>query len=673
MRCSGFGWVVFAIIIAMACPVQAEEQKDNTSDQVVMSEVVVTASREEESVETVPADVSVIDAMDIEQSNAQNVPELLQSLAGVHISDISGNQRNYTVDLRGFGESSQQNILLLVDGRRVNLQDLSGPDWNSIPVERIERIEVIRGSRGSVVYGDNATAGVINIITKQGAGTNSSATQSAGSYGTSKSTMSANTAVGITAIDITGGLATSDGYRDNSDSKAMDLGVNLRVDPSTATRFNLSTGYHFDNTRNPGGLLEDDFQAGADRTDTTHPTDFDRVQDQYVKAGLEMDMLSDDTFKIEAALRNRDKRSHGSFAGGYSFEADTDSDIITASTQMIFREDFEGVANKVILGIDFTDGEQSYDSDSFNGGVPSGSIQTTLRKINGAWYIQDNLSAGDHLALSMGYRSDRAIFKYEDTPVSKRIFDEGAYDFGINYLFRKNTHAYIAYNHGFRYPVMDEQFNYFYSSVNTTVNPQVSDNYEAGFTWEAVPRLTFFNNYFLVQTDDEIFFNPDLAVYDNDNMEGTTTRQGLVIGFNWFGDHLQAGLSYTYTETEMGDGPYKGKEVPNVPNYKATGNLSYRWADGLFLGLDAIYVGERYLISDLYNAYDKAEDYTVVNAKIKFDWQQFLLFVNLNNLFNTSYSAYEGLSYNASYVEMPGRYPSPEFNFLVGFTVRYGE
>ncbi len=668
MRGSVVGLVVFMLMIALAWPVWAEETDKQDSDQVVMNEVVVTASRDEEAVEKVPAHVSVIDAVDIAQSNAGNVPELLQTMTGVHISDISGNQRNYTVDLRGFGESSQQNILLLVDGRRVNLQDLSGPDWTLIPLERIERIEVIRGSRGSVVYGDNATAGVINIITKQGDGTNASATQSAGSYGTFKTAMSANARTGITAFDITGGVVDSDGYRDNSETQAMDLGINLNIDPADAVRLHLSTGYHYDDTRNPGGLLDEDFENGYDRTDTTHEDDFDRVQDQYVKTGLEMDMLSNDTFKIEASLRSRDKESYGTYAGGYWFDADTDTDIITASTQMVFREDFEGVANKVLMGFDYIDGQQSYDSES-----GYATIQTTLRKYSYAWFVHDNLSAGDHLTLSMGYRSDRAIFKYEDTEISKRIFDEGAYDFGINYMFRKNTHAYIAYNHGFRYPVMDEQFNYYYSSVNTTVDPQSSDNYEAGASMEALPGLTLSTNLFLIETRDEIFFNPDLSVYDNDNMEGTNIRRGFCVGFDWLGPKLQAGTSFTYTQTEMGDGPYKGQKIPNVPEYKATGRIAYQWSNGLFLGFDAVYVGERYRISDLYNEFDKADDYAVVNAKIKYDWQDLLLFVNLNNLFDTTYSAYEGITYNASYEPVPGYYPSPKFNFLVGFTVRYGE
>ena len=67
---------------------------------------------------------------------------------------------------QGFGETGPLNTLVLVDGRRVNEIDLSGVDWTQIPLDQIERIEIVRGS-GSVLYGDNAAAGVINIITKK--------------------------------------------------------------------------------------------------------------------------------------------------------------------------------------------------------------------------------------------------------------------------------------------------------------------------------------------------------------------------------------------------------------------------------------------------------------------------------------------------------------------------
>ena len=133
-----------------------------------MEEVVVTATRQEEQISSVPAHVSVITDEDIKKSTAQNIPDLLRNEAGVQVVDVTGNKRSFRVDLRGFGETAQSNTLVLVDGRRINQPDLSGTDWTLIALDRVKRIEVIRGGRGSVLYGDNASGGVINIITKEG-------------------------------------------------------------------------------------------------------------------------------------------------------------------------------------------------------------------------------------------------------------------------------------------------------------------------------------------------------------------------------------------------------------------------------------------------------------------------------------------------------------------------
>ncbi len=87
--------------------------------------------------------------------------------------------------MRGFGDASVTRVLVLVDGRRVNRPDLAGTNWLQVPVEDVERVEVVRGP-ASVLYGDHAVGGVINIITKKG-GEKLSVTASGmgGSFGSS--------------------------------------------------------------------------------------------------------------------------------------------------------------------------------------------------------------------------------------------------------------------------------------------------------------------------------------------------------------------------------------------------------------------------------------------------------------------------------------------------------
>jgi iron complex outermembrane receptor protein len=471
------------------------------------------------------------------------------------------------------------------------------------------------------------------------------------------------------AYDITAGWYNSDGYRDNSESDAKDIGGNLKLDPTDSLRLHLSGGYHYDDTRNPGALLQSNLDAGAEPTDTLYPDDFSKHEDYYAKAGLEIDMLSNDMFKLETSYRDRDKTVFGTYIGGW-FDAETTSVIWTVSPQLIFRGDFDGISNHVTIGTDFTQAEQDFDNKSEFYGVPS-QIVTSMEKENIAFYIHDRLGVGDKLYLSGGYRNDRATYQYEDAPQPEKVLDEESANAGINYVFGPESHIYGSFTQGFRYPVMDEQFNFFFSSVDHTLQPQRSRNYEIGGSVQIVTGFVARLNLFRTETKDEIFYNPE--AYTNQNMEGKTIRQGAEVGFEWHWKSLHIGAGYTFTDTEFEGGDYDGNEVPAVPRDRATARIGYTIAGGLFVGADAVYVGERFLISDLNNDFDKAEDYTVVNAKIQYDWRQFAFFVDLNNLLDEAYSTFSGLQYNAStFTYEPGFYPSPEFNVLAGIRGHFG-
>src|SRR4030042_6190237 len=132
---------------------------------IKIEEVVVTATRTEEEIEKIPSNVTVITQEDIKKSTATTIQDLLRNEDGLIIRDYYGTGTKSTVDMRGFAKGV--NTVILIDGRRINEIDLSGVDWNTIPLENVERIEIVRGT-GSILYGDNAMAGVINIITKRG-------------------------------------------------------------------------------------------------------------------------------------------------------------------------------------------------------------------------------------------------------------------------------------------------------------------------------------------------------------------------------------------------------------------------------------------------------------------------------------------------------------------------
>jgi iron complex outermembrane receptor protein len=637
---------------------------DETTEPPLMMETVVTATRFEEEISTVPANVTVITEEDIANSTAKDIPSILRTQVGVHVTDISGNRRTYRVDLRGFGETAQLNTLVLVDGRRTNQPDLSGSDWALIPLDRVERIEIIRGGRGSVLYGDNSSGGVINIITKEGEAFEAGGELALGSYDTFSAAAYVSEAKNNLSYALSGSYYDSDGYRDNSDLEAKDLGLNLDYLFGDIARVSLSSGYHKDEAGLPGALKTSDFAAGADRTDTTHPDDFADVDDYYIKLLPEIYFLEDSLFKLDLSLRERDSTFFSSFTGG-TFEGDTEIETTIASPQFIFKEQVYGFDNNLTFGIDYVKSEEDILNTTFFMGFPT-TDKFLLEKENYGYYIHDEIHLLENLALSGGYRYDKVEYRFDPSTPDKTDYDENLFTAGLNYNFFNESYAYLSFAESFRYPVLDELFDFFTNTIDTTLVPQTSNNYEMGIRHYFTKNVWAGLNFFRIDTEDEIFFNPTKGFFGtNDNFDDETRRDGVEVAAGIKFDGISLRASYTYTDAEVQGGQFEGNDVPSVPEHMATFDSIFDLGEGFIFALNGIYIGTRFLESDWDNAFPKQDDYVVLNAKVKYNWKKYTAFLDINNILDEEYSEFGVLS--SPPVE-PAFYPSPEINFLVGIS-----
>ena len=643
----------------------AEDSTKKESSISTMKEVVVTATRQAEEISSVPADVTVVTEKDIKNSTAYDVPDLLRNQVGVHVNDIAGNRRSYTVDLRGFGETAPLNTLVLVDGRRINQADLSGSDWSLIPLDRVKKIEIIRGGRGSVLYGDNAGGGVINIITKEGEAFKTGAEVSGGSYDTFKGSAFVSGTQSKLSYALSGNYLSSDGYRDNSGTEAKDLGLNLGYYQNDKVKWNLSGGYHKDSTGLPGGIKTSDFTAGKSRTDTLHPDDFADVEDYYVQGGPEVFFLSDSKFKMDVSLRKRKFLSFASFDAG-NFTGDTDIRTLTVSPQIILKEALWKFDNRLIIGFDYTDVDEDITNTSlFFGASTVGLFE--LKKKNYGYYIHDEFRPWEKFAVSGGYRYDRVDFNFKPSTPDNKTMHENLFTAGLDYNFYKKSSVYASYSRSFRYPVLDELFDFFTNTINTTLIPQESDNYEFGIRHYFTPRLFAKINIFRIDTENEIFYNPNR--FANENLDGETRRDGFEFSVTKTFDKVILKGNYSYTDATIRNGQFAEKAVPNVPRHKAAIGAQFTLGKGFSLVLDSIYVGERPFISDFSNNFENQKDYLVVNTKLKYRWKNITAFLNINNITDEEYSEYGAIS--TFPITETAFYPSPKINFLAGVSVEF--
>lgn len=181
------------------------------------------------------------------------MPDLLAEQVGITLQDFFGNNAVSTsVDMRGFGVTGGQNTLILLDGRRLSDIDLSSVQWSSVPLSSIERIEILRGT-GSVLYGDGASAGVINIVTRSPLkpGTHAEMYGRIGSYNTLERQFTGSIANETFGFNASAYGLTSDGYRANNRNEQINYSGNMRWAGANST-LDLRMGVDRQDVRLPG-------------------------------------------------------------------------------------------------------------------------------------------------------------------------------------------------------------------------------------------------------------------------------------------------------------------------------------------------------------------------------------------------------------------------------------
>ena len=158
--------VVLAVLLCAARPAAAQSESPSWMRGLddLMSLEVTSVSKKEQRLADTSAAVYVLTREDIRRSGLRTVANLLRLVPGVHVAQLDGSR--FAVSSRGMGGILAKHLLVMIDGRSIYTPYFAGVFWDAVdvPVEMIERIEVIRGP-GASIWGANAVNGVINIIT----------------------------------------------------------------------------------------------------------------------------------------------------------------------------------------------------------------------------------------------------------------------------------------------------------------------------------------------------------------------------------------------------------------------------------------------------------------------------------------------------------------------------
>src|SRR6056297_3168687 len=328
------------ILLLMIGPTTTFAQ-NNDSDGV---DVIVTAARTEESELSTPAHITVIAAEEIRESGEQSLVGILDKLAGINFTSYSGPQQAQ-IDMRGFGENSHGRVLVMVDGRRLNSQDMSGIQWLSIPLESIERVEVVHGSN-SVMYGNHAVGGVVNIITNESKepvefasnvaiGAYNSDQSRKGLFSSQRIRYGANQSA--TDGSVTFAHSTNEGHRERTESRSVNTLLNGGWDITEILRAEADFGYQWNTYQMPGALTEEQYESNPSQA----TNDADEAEEHDLSTFFSIEWFP--FYNTEVSLD-----------GGYRYQAaayDTPSDWTPHYTDRVYHT-FEASPKVVVEGYD---------------------------------------------------------------------------------------------------------------------------------------------------------------------------------------------------------------------------------------------------------------------------------------------------------------------------------
>lgn len=515
-----------------------------------LKETVVTATRFAEPAASLPLGVSVITADEIRASGATSVNDALVRLLGVPGRQDLFNGGDTSLDLRGFGETADSNQVVILDGLRLNEADLSGTRMAGIPIESIERIEVLRGS-GTVLYGEGATGGVIVITTKAGAGkqqaTGATAYAGVGSHGLRDLRASGvlSTAGGFT-LDAHAQKRKSDGFRPNqaSDLESGDASGQwsngtLRIGARVA-QDELDAGL-------PGSLTAAQYAANPRQSNNLQ--DHANIRNERLTAFAQAE-LGAWQLAFDAGRRERKLRSMN-----FGFPFDSDANAHTYALRAREEVSVGTAKNVLVLGADFNDWQRNV----------LGAFGSEANQKSRAFYAKDDVILQGGTRLSLGARTEH-ITKDESSSGTSLDDRQHAWELGASHPFGAGWTGYARVGRSFRLPNVDE---FSFTSPGVILQPQVSRDTELGTRWNYAGGKLEARLYRSALTN-EIGFDPNAVgafgfFGANVNFD-PTLRQGAELDWNHaVTSSFSTRVNAVVRRATFRSGPYDGKDVPLVP------------------------------------------------------------------------------------------------------------
>ena len=583
---------------------------------------------------------------DIKNSKATNIYDFLSQNTSLSLAPSSGNRFSKKISARGYGLTiGSHNLVVTLNGRRLNNIDTSGPEIAGVNINDIERVEITKGS-GSVIYGDSAMAGAIHFYTKKNIQTKISTTS--GNYGVSQT--SASVGINDKKIDLNISLdnskhdgfhkAATGGVKDKGKQTKSSIGGTYTTDGGTEISLDL---YRTNSDiRYPNYLSDAQFEADPTGSGSGSKYTYRDAESRTTNFKVKRNWGENFEFTTNRSAIDKESRNFYSYSGAtvdnYKYDYKSNDYLLTYTNGDI----------KIDSGVNIFDGKRTVESTTV-------SSRNTTSKENLGVFSQLQYFRNDSV-FSVGARSEKVDYNYspESGTALSGEYDLNAFDIGINTSLSPNTTIFTNYNHAFQAPLIDR---FFISATwpatgqvfNGFVRPSKSRTFNIGLnhlTDNSKTKLTLYRS----NIKDEMFLcksnaASDCGLYgDNLNLD-KSHKQGLELQNKYvFSPKWSTSLNYAYTiakidSDDKGAGALNGKTNPMTSKHNISASVIYSLSNKTNMTLTQKYRSEAFAEEDYANIFTKKQpEYNSTNFNFSYNPNDDLSFsFDVENLFENSY------------------------------------
>lgn len=555
-----------------------------------------------------------------EMSSFNSLSQLFEQLSFFRVVSLGGN-RSYA-SMGGFGENGFGRLLIMYDGVILNTPDSNGINLSGIPIESIQRIEIFFGAT-SAIYGDQAVAGVLNIIPKKTQGFSYTVFSGLNDY--MSNTQGGSVSYRSEDFGISSFVKRDQFLAQRENSNSYSLDANVLVDKAFGGVY-LDGGASFHQFERdiPGGILESDFLNNPDKSDN----ESDTASGFNLTPALKFQFNAGPLF-IQLPVSYRYSHNIMNIASLSSFiRRDVGSlDAKLTASYFLFDDNEHGAS--VVGGIDVinTELKQYRFTDS---GLGTQQALNSLTRTNFAPWARFKYSLGDYLYLDVGGRLEQcSLYASGDDANGEISFSPLVFSGAVSYFPQEDLKLYISGGQLFRYPFFDEQVDYSPAGlgVNSNLNFEKGLSFTSGVDYKAENFVIRFNAYSTLM-EDEITLKD--AVYVNLNQSAHT---GGDLYFEFDIDVVNIELGYGYVNAIFMNGDNINKQLPLIPNHKVTGSLNFSLPAGFSFYSDFLYTSGYFAKNDEQNIGSMISPRLNINASLSWKfWDEHQLILSVENI-----------------------------------------